>query len=205
MVRRIPVALALSLAMVATIAAPAMADTIKDGTITDTVGNVIALGYDQFGYNYQAHIFNGYYSSVDRVLGGDFSDVKLQMKWNDAWLSNKDLTGDGKLDRHYGSDSYIGSGAWLTNHDSGINADGKRWTYFVKIVAAPDDATLELVGEAEYWFTADGDEIGPEIWGEFAVVQQVVTGDPPSEFIAYDGWPLPNSYRSPIGCGLGKY
>ena len=40
-------------------------------------------------------------------------------KWNDAWLSNKDCDGDGLLDRHYGLDSYRGSGAWLTNHQSG--------------------------------------------------------------------------------------
>ena len=64
------------------------------------------------------------------------------MKWNDAWLSDVDADGDGLLDRHLGFDSYIGSGAWLTNHMSG-----------------------------EY--AADGTEIGPEIWGAFAIIQQV--------------------------------
>ncbi len=124
------------------------------------------------------------------------------MKWNDAWLSNKDLDGDGKLDRpsdHGGT--YIGSGAWLTNHDVGVNEDGSTWTYFVKIIAVPADATKT----EGIWYAADGTEIGPDIWGEMAVIQQVVTGDVPSEFIAYDEWPLPGNYLSPSGPGFGKW
>lgn len=67
------------------------------------------------------------------------------MKWNDAWISNKDCDLDFKLDRHYGYDSYIGSGAWLTNHQSGkaeVNGKLRKWTYFIKIVAAPSDAYI---------------------------------------------------------------
>jgi hypothetical protein len=161
--KKLLIVLTLCLVLVGTMATPALADTIKDGTITDTTGNPVTLGYDQFGYNYQAHMFNGNYSDYDRIIGGDFSDVKLQMKWNDAWLSNQDRDADCKLDRHYGFQTYIGSGAWLTNHDVGVNSDGKRWTYFVKIVAVPADATSRTVGEVKYWYTADGDEIGPDI------------------------------------------
>ena len=65
------------------------------------------------------------------------------MKWNDTWLSNEDCDGDGKLDRYYGYDSYIGSGAWLTNHNSGVYDVVCEWDYFVKIVAAPADAYVE--------------------------------------------------------------
>ncbi len=198
--KKLLIVLALCLVVVGLMAAPVAADTIKDGTITDSAGNPITLGYDKFGYNYQAHIFNGSYADYDRVIGGDFADVKLQMKWNDAWLSNEDNDGDGKLDRHFGFASYIGSGAWLTNHDSGTNADGKKWTYFIKIIAVPTDATLTL----GIWYAANGVEIGPDIWGEFAVIQQVVTGNPPASFIAYDTWPLPGNYRSPSGSGLGN-
>ncbi|MFW9878953.1 MAG: hypothetical protein ACFFG0_38230, partial [Candidatus Thorarchaeota archaeon] len=145
-------------------------------------------------------MFNGRYCDYDRVSGGDFCDVNLMMKWNDAWLSNKDCDGDKLLDRHYGFDSYIGSGAWLTNHDVGVNEDGNRWTYFVKIIAAPADAYKD----GGVWYTADGTEIGPVIWGSFAVIQQVVTGSPPSDFITADGWPFPGDYKSPAGPGLGK-
>src|SRR3989338_10766222 len=98
-----------------------------------------------------------------------YKDVSLIMKWNDAWLSNKDCNKDGLLDRYYGFSSYVGSGAWLTNHMSGsytstVNGKEKEftWTYFVKIVAVPSDATL--VGSL--WYDAASVEIGPVIWGE---------------------------------------
>ena len=139
--------------------------TIPGGTILTSNGEVITTGYDRFGYNYQAHMFNGRYCDCDRVIGGADCDLNLVMKWNDAWMSNKDCDGDGLLDRHYGSSSYIGSGAWCTNHQSGtyIGDDGKqhKWTYFVKIVAKPT---------AGYDCAAHGGEV---IWGSFCVIQSV--------------------------------
>ena len=145
----------------------------------DSAGNPISVGYDQFGYNYQAYMFNGRYCDSDRVIGGNYCDVNLIMKWNDAWLSNKDCgtqgpdqlaytsltTPDTKLDRHYPTNTYIGSGAWLTNHQSGTNEDGTKWTYFVKIVAKPTaDFDCASVG-------------GTQIWGAFCIIQQV-SNDP---------------------------
>lgn len=172
--------------------------TIQDGTLLTSGGDPIVLGYDDWGYNYQAHLFNGFYcdSYRDADWCQPYKDVQLMMKWNDAWLSNKDCNGDGKLDRHYGHSSYIGSGAWLTNHQSGeYEVDGKtcKWTYFVKIVAAPSDATLT----DGVWYAADGTEIGPVIWGEFAIVQQVENDACASLHGA--------QYISPVGPGLGKW
>ena len=119
------------------------------------------------------------------------------MKWNDAWLSNKDCDGDGLLDRHYGFGSYIGSGAWLTNHQSGtyIDDDGNlcEWDYFVKIIAVPADA----YANSGIWYNADGTEIGPEIWGAFATIQ-VVYNDPCA---GYEGL----QYLSPDHAGLGGW
>ncbi|MFH1153059.1 MAG: hypothetical protein V1793_04525 [Pseudomonadota bacterium] len=40
--------------------------TIQSGTILASDGAVIETGYDQWGYNYQAHIFNGYYCDAYR-------------------------------------------------------------------------------------------------------------------------------------------
>jgi hypothetical protein len=94
-------------------------------------------------------------------------DTWLKMKWNDAWLANTDADGDELLDRHYGYPSYLGSGAWLTNHQYPV--EGDEWYYFVKIVAVPVDA-VEVDG---VWYTSDGDEIGTSIWGQFAIIQQV--------------------------------
>jgi len=92
-------------------------------------------------------MFNGRY--CDSYRDADWcqpnADVDLLMKWNDAWLSNVECDDDSMLDRYYGFDSYIGSGAWTTNHQSGSHEDDDgqtcNWNYFVKIVAAPADAT----------------------------------------------------------------
>ncbi|ADB58002.1 hypothetical protein [Archaeoglobus profundus] len=196
-------------------------------------GQPLQPGFDIYGYNYNAHLFIGYFCNV--YLGGygfppyegddeayyqrlveegyansieearelmesvwcwEYRKDWLVMKWNDAWLSNKDCDGDGKLDTHYGYDSYIGSGAWETNHMWGTyELDGTicRWEYFVKIVAVPEDAYLEN----GTWYTADGTEIGPAIWGQFAVIQEVYN-DPCG---GYHGI----MYLSPAPAGLGFY
>jgi len=170
--------------------------TIQDGGIYASTGELLTTGYDDFGYNYQAHMFNGRYCDYDRVEGGDYCDVDLMMKWNDAWLSNKDCDGDDLLDRHYGYDSYIGSGAWLTNHQSGkveVNGKLRKWTYFVKIVAVPSNATR--VGD--FWYTADSIEIGPVIWGSFAIIQEVLNDPSVGEHGVL--------YKSPAGPGFGIY
>ncbi len=147
---------------------------IQSGELLASDGNVITTGYDQWGYNYQGHMFNGTYcdSYRDAAWCQPYADVQLIMKWNDAWLSNVDCGGDDLLDRHHGYLSYRGSGAWLTNHQSGTyEQDGKtcNWNYFVKIVAAPSDAT----SSGGIWYNADGVEIGTAIWGQFAIIQQV--------------------------------
>ena len=148
--------------------------TIQDGTLLRSDGEPIVVGYDEWGYNYQAHLFNGMYcdSYRDAAWCQPWKDVNLMMKWNDAWLANTDCDDDDLLDRHFGLPSYIGSGAWLTNHQSGeYEEDGTicKWNYFVKIVAAPADATTV----DDVWYNADGVEIGPAIWGAFAIIQQV--------------------------------
>lgn len=139
--------------------------TIKDGTITDSAGNPVTAGYDQFGYNYQAHMFNGTYDSSDRVLDGkywgqtaDYVDDKLMMKWSDPWLANVDCNGDNKLDRGL-VDGVVGgiSKGWLTNHIVGdytdVNGDVQSYTDFVKIV----------------WTGP-----GSPLWGQYTTIQEVL-------------------------------
>lgn len=144
----------------------AICTPIQAGVLTYSAGHYLAgqplqVGYNAYGYNYQGHIFSGYYANA--YLGGDGfppyqgddeayeaenPDVTgkwywqwrhdwVAMKWNDAWLSNVDCDGDGSLDRHYGFDSYIGSGAWETNHMWGeyeIDDMMAKWNDFYKIV-----------------------------------------------------------------------
>jgi hypothetical protein len=282
--------------------------TIQSGDLLNSVNEVITTGYDDWGYNYQAKIFNGTYCDAyrDAAWCQPYADVNLSMKWNDAWLSNKDCSGDDKLDRHYGHISYIGSGAWLTNHMSGEyegeevaswNVSGNwlldfhngtenrefrnlvqdengnvtgdfywksgsnwlyggtldgnvvgdalslyyerppaynytgdfeatisetglvgtfsdsnggnynwtakgvepavyescSWSYFVKIVAAPADAEKT----DGVWHTPEGKEIGPVIWNQFAIIQEVY-----NDACAGEGGLL---YKSPVKAGLGGW
>ncbi len=204
---------------------------MKDGLLTYSASHYLhdqplPLGYDPYGYNYQAHMFNGlyvnyyigrlglppyegdddaylqrlvdegFYADRDAALAylettaawlWDYRNDSLIMAWNDAWLANMDRDEDGALDRHYGFASYIGCGAWLTNHMQGEDENG-TWTYFTKIVAAPADAVLT----DGIWYAADGTEIGPVIWGDFAIIQEVESG-------------AGATYVSPIGPGFGKF
>jgi len=155
--------------------------------------------FDEWGYNYNGHMFSGRYCDFRRGEPGwwdEFCDVDLIMKWNDTWLSNQDRDNDGELDRHWGYDSYIGSGAWETNHMRGeYELDGRacKWTYFVKIVAVPEDASLQN----DIWYAADGTEIGPLEWGAFAVIQKVYN-DPCGGFHGIE-------YLSPHHAGFGGW
>lgn len=173
--------------------------TIQSGELLTSDGAVITTGYDQWGYNYQAHMFNGTYCDAyrDAAWCQPYRDIELGMRWNDAWLSNVDCDGDGLLDRHYGYVSYIGSGAWETNHQRGTyeGDDGRtcQWEYFVKIIAAPFDATS--IGGV--WYAADGTEIGPAIWGEFAIIQEVYN-DPCAGDHGVQ-------YLSPVRAGVGNW
>lgn len=190
----------LAASLLALSASPAFAacETIQDGVLFDSASQLIEPGFNEWGYNYQAQLFNGTYCDAyrDAAWCQDYKDIDLIMKWNTAWLSNKDCDGNGELDRHLGSTSYIGSGAWTTNHQSGkvdVNGRMRKWTYFVKIVAVPEDATL--VGGI--WQSAGGIEIGPDIWGQFAVVEEVYN-DPS---IGAHGI----LYKSPNSPGFGQY
>ena len=155
------VVLLLVLALPSAVGADAGCTTIQDGTLTDSAGNLLEMGFDQFGYNYQAHLFVGTYDSSDRNLDGtywgstaDYADDSLIMKWSDDWLSNTDCTGDGKLDRGTSGTSL----GWLTNQNEGdYDSDGNgtqdaHYTYFSKIV----------------WVGPGG-----SLWGEYEVIQEV--------------------------------
>lgn len=167
---------------------------IQDGTIYyGRVGSpnteIIPIGYDDWGYNYQAHMFNGYYWNNQRpdpaytkdTIDTAPSKTWLIMKWSDEWLANTDCNNDEKLDRGYSCDPGSASssacqGAWLTNHQFGSYEDEETgetcyWDYFVKIVMVPEDAYKEN----GMWYTDNTTEteIGSVIWGAYARILQV--------------------------------
>jgi len=113
---------------------------IRSGSIVDSSGSPVSLGTDQYGYNYQSHMFNGYYENYSRpTVPVTSSDTHLIMKWSDAWLANVDCDGDGELDRGLVSGAVGGtSKGWLTNNLRGTYVDGdgitQHYTEFIKIV-----------------------------------------------------------------------
>lgn len=165
--------------------------TIQSGNIKTKDGRTIKVGYDEFGYNYQAQIYSGEPYPNDE----EWADWFLMSKWNDAWLSTKDCDGDGFLDSRYGYDSYKGSGAWVTNHWTYIyiNEDGKKCNYIVfrKYIAVPVDAYVEN----KIFYTIDGIEIGEYAFPDFALVQKVVN-DPCDGMTGLQ-------YKTPGAPGLG--
>jgi hypothetical protein len=112
-------------------------------------------GFDEFGYNYNARIFNGLADGVDRNLDGtywgntDYANDKLNMKWSEAWdLGNAEgWTGEYPT-------------AWTTNHWNGKMKDGSGEIWYYKIIWVGTE--LE---NSEYW--RDG---GYPIWGQFEVI-----------------------------------
>lgn len=133
--------------------------TIQGGTIRDTQGNLLTMGYDQWGYNYQAHIFNGYYDNFSRPAVPVTSGDTLVMKWSDEWLANVDCNGDGKLDRGLVNGVVGGiSLGWVTNHiDGWYDSDNNgsldaHYTDFVKIV----------------WTGP-----GSPLWGQYTIIEEI--------------------------------
>jgi len=147
---------------------------IQSGTITDSAGQPITTGYDQFGYNYQAHMFNGTYDSVDRNLDGTYwgqtdyyVDDHLIMKWSDSWLANVDCNNDHKLDRGLVNGVVGGvSKGWETNHVEGDYDSDGNGTQDAQYV---DFAKIVWVGP------------GGSLWGQYEIIEEVwndpVSGD----------------------------
>jgi len=166
--------------------------TIQSGNIKTTDGRTIKVGYDEYGYNYQAQIYSGEPYPNSEEWAGWF----LLSKWNDAWLSTKDCDGDGLLDSRYGYETYKGSGAWVTNHwtYTYINEDGKKCDIieFRKYIAVPVDASLK----DDVFYTADGIEIGEYAFPDFALVQ-IVVNDPCGGMTGLQ-------YKTPGAPGLGN-
>ena len=74
-----------------------------------------------------------------------------------------------------------------------VNHKQSNEEYFVKIVAAPADATV--MGGT--WYAADGSQIGAVIWNEFAVIQEVYNDTGTGDHGVL--------YVSPYSAGFGKY
>ena len=154
-------------------AKPSACATIQGGTITDKNGVQLVPGFDKWGYNYQAHIFDGYAGNYTRPAVPVTSGDKLVMKWSDAWLANVDCNGDHKLDRGLVDGVVSGvSMGWETNHYVGSyideNGNAQKYTDFYKIV----------------WVGPGGN-----LWGQYKVLQEVYNDTGSGNYRFKDGNP----------------
>ncbi|MEJ2051372.1 MAG: hypothetical protein P8Y60_16320 [Calditrichota bacterium] len=132
----------------------------EPGSISNTAlsgeGNVLAKGgFDMYGYNDRARLFNGAADGVDRNLDGTFwgdqtyAADHLVMKWNAEWNRGND---EGWTNPPYN--------AWDTNHWNGQVPGGSGEIWHYKIIWVGSD--LE---DSQYWR-----EGGYPIWGQFEVI-----------------------------------
>jgi len=164
------VALGLTVALAAPAGAQSVCAKIKDGTITDNQGaTFLKAGFDQYGYNYQAKMFNGlpanYLRPATPVTEGTENVI---IKWSDEWLATVDCDGDGQLDRGLNPKTGESTGfskGWTTNHFEGdyIGSDNEshHYTYFVKIAwVGPAPAGQDPFATSR-------------IWGQYAIIEEI--------------------------------
>lgn len=116
-------------------------------------------GFDQYGYNDSARVFNGtglswgmgkfgWTEEQARAYLGPYADDKLVMKWNDEW--------DRGNAEGWSKPPYR---AWTTNHWNG-KSSGSGSVWFYKIIWVGSG-----LQNSPYWQSG-----GYPIWGQFEVI-----------------------------------
>lgn len=118
------------------------------------IGSLSKGGFDQFGYNYGARLFQGPADGVDRILDGmvwgdpTFAKDHLVMKWSKGWD-----------DARFNGVPW-GPDAWEDNEWNGNVPGRSGFTEHVKIIWVGSD-----LQNSQYWR-----DRGYPIWGEFEVI-----------------------------------
>jgi hypothetical protein len=122
---------------------------------------VAAGGFDEYGYNYQARLFNGKADGIDRFLDGmvwgdpTYANDRLVMKWSKAWD-----------DARFNGAAWTPD-AWETNEWNGAFPGGSGEVWHYKIVWVGPELENSL-----YW--RDG---GYAVWGQFEVIMDQGVAD----------------------------
>lgn len=130
----------------------------------------VAAGFNEFGYNDKARVFNGPADGVDRVLDGavwgdpTYANDHLVMKWNAEW--------DRGNAEGWSNPPYA---AWENNEWNGAvpGGSGEVWHYKIKWDKGCADSGVP---------SADG---GYCIWGQFEVLMDQGTMDGVHEWYAH--------------------
>ncbi len=134
--------------------------------VSTVIPTFAAGGFDQYGYNDTARIFNGtclswgmgkynWSQAQAEAYCGDYSNDKLVMKWNDEWDRGN---AEGWTDIN-------GYDAWTDNEWNGKkNGSGEVWHYKIKWIGNCVEGEVQEDG-------------GYCIWGQFEVVMDHGTSD----------------------------
>lgn len=191
-------------------------------------GNEKITGFDQWGYNWNAHQFNGYL--INAWFGDEMDPISAWYKhepYNGDWVGYAEdypevlewdfyYYGNMTLVMHWNESMISSEGvypeeikdtdAWITFHYRA--GEGKdKWSQFQKYVAVSSTDTLVVyfadpVTEEPIfgeWFSEEGESLGwYYLWSDRALVQVVNTGNVPEGML--------DTYKGPLfGPGLGKY
>jgi hypothetical protein len=140
----------------------------------------LGTGFDEFGYNYQARLFQGLADGVDRVMDGmvngdaTYANDHLVMKWSKAWD-----------DARFNGAPWTPD-AWENNEWNGAfpGGSGEVWHYKIIWVGPSGE-------ESPYWR-----EGGYLVWGDFEVIMdQGTDADHVHSFLAHA---YPTGYGAPV-------
>lgn len=184
-------------------------------------------GFDQWGYNWQAHQFNGYL--INAMFGDElYPDApwyKKEPPFNGDVLAYEESHpevleydfwqyGDMELVMHWNEamisrdgvyqEPILDSDGWITFHYRKGEGD-KRWSQFQKFVCAKSTDYKEIYfyddkGNPVFgeWFSKDDKSIGWYYqWPDRILIQVVNTGNLPEGFLP--------TFRGPLGPGIGNY
>ena len=177
-----------------------------------------ATGFDEWGYNWNAHHFNGilfnaivgdnlyndeFFGNWEPYTGNDEAYLEsyplaVYLPWRYRYVQlvmhwNESLISKEGVYPFPLKENWIDSDAWITFHYSGIDENGKRWAQFQKMKASK----FSDYYKAGNWYNEFHEKIGVyNNWPQLIMIQVVNTGIVPEEFFA--------PYKSPFGGGLGK-
>jgi hypothetical protein len=153
---------------------------VSDASPTCTIGSTTyPRGFNDFGYNYCARIFNGTYGSwclaggaAPDCMGEIYSNDMVVMKWNAAWDACNYLGTPTACD-----------GAWTDNEVNGKipGGSGEVWHYKIQWSQACADGSFVAVAGGGYCIWGSYEVLmdqgidpnvplgGPHFWGAHAI------------------------------------
>lgn len=188
---------------------------LKEGELMVKKEAKIQPGFNEWGFNWKAHHYNGILINVffsDTMFKDmPFYGMDPYMGDDEAYLAKYSYAEDlpfwffrnVDLVMHWNEalissdavypDTWFDSNAFITFHYSGGKGND-RWSQFQKMVAARSTDSFE----DGKWYNSNGEEIGVASgYDDLILISVVNTGEIPPMF--YD------EYANPVSSGIGKY